>query len=94
MIKFQKKNADKNVLKSLQFILDWEFTDSIYYSLISLSTIGFGDYIPSMEPPLRYADYVFNDTACFAALINPIPTGNLGEDGISEECQTVIYINL
>lgn len=64
--------------------------DSIYYSFISLSTIGFGDFIPSMEPPLKYATYVFNDTACFEALINPIPSSTVDDDtGISVLCNPV-----
>ena len=71
---------------------DWDYMDSIYYSFISLSTIGFGDFIPSMEPPLKYATYVFNDTACFEALINPIPSSTVDEEsGISVLCNPVRF---
>ena len=34
---------------------DWNFADSFYFSIISISTIGFGDYVPNMNPPLKYA---------------------------------------
>ena len=66
--------------------------DAVYYSFISLSTIGFGDFIPSMEPPLRYATYIRNDTACFEALINPIPSQDLNQDsGLSNLCNPTIW---
>ena len=32
---------------------DWEFCDAVYYSLISLSTIGFGDFVPRNDPPIH-----------------------------------------
>ena len=31
-------------------------------ALISLSTIGFGDMVPMVEPPLMYADAVRNES--------------------------------
>ena len=34
---------------------NWNFGDSFYFSIISVSTIGFGDYVPNMNPPLKYA---------------------------------------
>ena len=49
--------------------------DSIYYSLISLTTIGIGDFVPSVLPPTKFAvdGKKYNNSACFEALINPIP---------------------
>ena len=45
--------------------LDWDMTDAVYYSFISLSTIGFGDFVPRNDPPTKHATYVRNDTMCF-----------------------------
>lgn len=33
---------------------DWTLVEAIYFSLISLSTIGFGDLVPREEPPQIY----------------------------------------
>ena len=33
-----------------------------FSALISLSTIGFGDMVPMVEPPLMYADAVRNES--------------------------------
>ena len=56
-------------------IEDWTMLDSIYYSLISLTTIGIGDFVPSVLPPTKFAKdgKQYNNSACFEALINPIP---------------------
>lgn len=29
---------------------DWPYTVSIYYSFVTLTTIGFGDYVPTFNP--------------------------------------------
>ena len=34
---------------------NWSLADSFYFSIISISTIGFGDYVPNMNPPIKYA---------------------------------------
>ena len=75
----------------LNIYLDWDLVDAVYYSFISLSTIGFGDYVPRNEPPVKYASYARNDTACFEELINPIPSKDLNDDGLSRLCNPVSY---
>ena len=75
--------------------LDWDIVDAVYYSFISLSTIGFGDFVPRNDPPTKYADYVRNDTACFEELINPIPSKNVDlQSGLTKLCNPVSSIEI
>lgn len=37
--------------------LGWSFLDCIYFSLISLSTIGFGDFVPRNAPPIAFGEH-------------------------------------
>ena len=39
-------------------------SDSAYFSIITITKIGFGDYIPRMVPPDFAADYIFNQQWC------------------------------
>ena len=74
----------------MTLFLDWDIVDAVYYSFISLSTIGFGDFVPRNDPPTKYADYVRNDTACFEELINPIPSKDLDkQSGLTKLCNPV-----
>ena len=74
---------------------DWDIVDAVYYSFISLSTIGFGDFVPRNDPPTKYADYVRNDTACFEELINPIPSKDLdSQSGLTKLCNPVSFLSL
>ena len=59
--------------------------DSTYFSLISLSTIGFGDLAPSTNPPLRFATTIKNESYCLMALLNPLP------DEKNDTCKEVYY---
>ena len=77
----------------ITLFLDWDIVDAVYYSFISLSTIGFGDFVPRNDPPTKYADYVRNDTACFEELINPIPSKNVDlQSGLTKLCNPVSSI--
>ena len=59
-------------------------------AFISLSTIGFGDMVPMVEPPLRYATFTKNDSACFNELVDPVPTSVRNDKtGLSELCNEV-----
>ena len=76
----------------LTLFSDWDIVDAVYYSFISLSTIGFGDFVPRNDPPTKYADYVRNDTACFEELINPIPSKDLdSQSGLTKLCNPVSF---
>ena len=34
---------------------NWTYLDAVYFSVISLTKIGFGDLVPSTSPPLKMA---------------------------------------
>ena len=58
----------------------------VYFSIISLTKIGFGDLVPSTQPPTRLATHVRNKTSCLQYLTNPDPFvrkdgQNVGEGG-------------
>ena len=58
----------------------WSFVDAIYFSFISLTTIGFGDIIPSTDPPLSFAISRYNVNDCFIALVNPVGPYAIAQD--------------
>jgi len=61
--------------------------NATYFILISLTTIGFGDITPRIDPPLSLATHVRNETQCLFELINPFPSKNVNsQTGISEYC--------
>ena len=45
------------------------FSDAIYFSIISLTKVGFGDYVPRTHPPDRYADYIHDNHKCLKGSI-------------------------
>ena len=68
----------------------WSILDSMYFIIISLTTIGFGDFIPRNDPPVSAATHKRNETACLFELINPVPSKNVNnETGISHTCNPV-----
>lgn len=50
------------------------FSDAIYFSIISLTKVGFGDYVPRTHPPDRYADYIHDNHKCLkGSTVTKIP---------------------
>jgi len=71
---------------------EWSILDSLYFIIISLTTIGFGDFIPRNDPPVSQATHQRNETACLFELINPVPSKNVNnETGISHTCNPVLF---
>ena len=68
----------------------WSYLDAVYFSLISLTTIGFGDFIPSVAPPAEYAINVRNDSACFQAMVDSTHTFKISNiTGLPIKCNPV-----
>lgn len=68
----------------------WSLLDAIYFIIISLTTIGFGDLLPRNDPPMSVATHRRNETACLFELINPVPSKNVNnETGLSNICNPV-----
>lgn len=83
-----------NLTETVNFLmlsLDWAYLDAIYFAFISLSTIGFGDFVTSTYPPDKLATDLYNATTCFRALIDPVGKYALSKDtGLPTVCNPVI----
>jgi len=74
------------------FVEEWSFIDAFYFSITTISKIGFGDFVPSTSPPDRYGETIFNKKNCLKALINPSPRGaRIAENGMPVLCQPTVW---
>ena len=51
-------------------IEEWSYLDAIYFSVISLTKVGFGDYVPRTHPPDSYATYRHTESVEFETFAN------------------------
>lgn len=68
---------------------DWSYTDAVYFAIISLSKVGFGDFVPNTQPPDKYALPPKQDKQkCLFLYLNPapMPPGNF-HDAEAEACK-------
>ena len=75
---------------------DWTYLDAVYFSVISLTKIGFGDYVPSTTPPNKFANTLLNATSCLANLTspNPSPPGVQMPEGFFSFCFRVLLVTI
>ena len=73
---------------------DWSFFEAFYFTIITLTTIGIGDFTPSTSPPERHAIRAHNESECLKALIYPYSgTGEVlvrnSDTGLPNACDKV-----
>ena len=56
----------------IYYYSDWSWLDSVYFSLISISTIGIGDLVPRNTPPDSAAIHRMNESECLARVIEKL----------------------
>ena len=79
-----------SILKNIIFFQGWNYLEAIYYVVISLTTIGFGDLTPRNQPPESQASHIRNESACLRELIDPVPSNDINnETGLSKLCNPV-----
>ena len=52
---------------------DWSYIDAVYFAIISLTKIGFGDFVPNTQPPDKYANVLQDKQRCLFLYLNPAP---------------------
>ena len=72
----------------------WSYLESVYFSIISLTKVGFGDFVPHTQPADKWAMWVFignfmwqydifrhkhNKTRCISALVSTSPRTGASE---------------
>jgi len=54
-----------------RFAEDWSWVDSFYFSAIAVTTVGFGDLVPSSDPTKLFTVfYIFSGVAIITSFLN------------------------
>ena len=60
---------------------DWSYIDAVYFAIVSLTKIGFGDFVPNTQPPDKYAQVKQDKQKCLFLYLNPAPQpGNFQDE--------------
>ena len=60
---------------------DWSYIDAVYFAIVSLTKIGFGDFVPNTQPPDKYAQVKQDKQKCLFLYLNPAPQpGNFHDE--------------
>jgi len=65
------------------FVEGWKWLDAVYFSVISLATVGYGDFTPKTDAGKLFTiGYLIVGIAVFAALINNVIKSRIAKRSI------------